>query len=524
MRLIDLMGGDPTPAAATAAAALARPVRGLTADSREVAPGWLFAALPGVRVDGRAFIDQAIGQGAVAVLAPPGTRLPGSLRVGRNGQPLDDPLPEITADAPVLIEDPEPRRRLALFAARFYGRQPTAVVAVTGTNGKTSVVRFAAQLWRAVGKRAASLGTLGLEAPDTTLGRAGALTTPDPVALHADLAALADAGIDCLAIEASSHGLAQHRLDGLALAAAGFTNLSRDHLDYHGTMAAYLIAKRGLFDRVLPPGGTAVINADLPEASALITAAAERGQPVIDYGVEAQALRVERVTPLPDGQRVALSVFGRPRTVTLGLVGRFQLWNALCALGLTIAADPRAGAAAGGAAARHARQDALVAALERLTGVPGRLERVARRARGGEVFVDYAHTPDALAAMLAALRPHVGGRLTVVIGAGGDRDAGKRPQMGHAATAGADRVIVTDDNPRTEDPAAIPGEILPACPGARDIGDRGEAIATAVAGLTAGDLLLVAGKGHESGQIIGTEVVPFDDAAVVRAAFAETAS
>ncbi len=465
-----------------------REILGLTCDSRRIEPGFLFAALPGSHHDGRHFIGQAVSRGAAAVLAPPGTPAPAT-------------------DLPLILDD-NPRRRFAQMAARFHAGQPATVAAVTGTNGKTSVAVFLRRMWRRLGRSAASLGTLGLQAPG--IDRPGGLTTPDPVDLHRVLSDLEDRGVDCLALEASSHGLAQYRLDGVRVTAAAFTNLGRDHLDYHGTTDAYLAAKLRLFDELVVPGGGAVVNADTPEGDVVAKAAAARGLRVLTYGFAGTGIQLTDVHPRPDGQALDLTIEGRRHAVTLPLIGGFQVENALCALGLAVACgeDP----------------DATIATIAELDGIPGRLQRVARRGDGAVAYVDYAHTPDALAAVLRALRPHTAGRLHLVFGCGGDRDRGKRPQMGQLAADLADVAIVTDDNPRTEDPAAIRRDILAACPGARDIGDRAEAIATAVAGLAAGDLLLVAGKGHESGQIIGTEVVPFDDAAVVRAAFAETAS
>ena len=462
---------------------------GLTADSRAVRPGFLFAALPGSRNDGRAYVADAVARGAVAILAPPGTA--------------------VEAPAIRLIEDPAPRRAFALMAAAFYGRQPERVVAVTGTNGKTSTVRFVRQLWERLGRRGASLGTLGLDAPAGVTLNGPSMTTPDPVALHAGLAALADAGVDHLAMEASSHGLDQYRLDGVHLKAAAFTNLSRDHLDYHGDMAVYLAAKAMLFARVLPPDGVAVLNADVPEYEALVRTCRERGIRVLDYGFSARDIRVRTVTPTAHGQHLDLVLLGRSATMELPLVGRFQAWNALAALGLVLAADPEQPVAP------------ALAAVALLEGVPGRMQPVARHPAGASVIVDYAHTPDALETVLSALRPHAEGRLVVVFGCGGDRDRGKRPVMGDIAIRLADRVIVTDDNPRSEVPAAIRAEILAAAPGAEEIADRREAIRAAVRGLGVGDLLVIAGKGHEQGQIIGGETRPFDDAGEARAAVAE---
>ena len=483
MRLVDLLGGD-ADKVREGTTAIHRDIVGITSDSRQVKPGFLFAALPGSRTDGRAYIAEALQRGASAVLAPPGATVGG-----------------LAATVP-LITDDNPRRLYALMAARLHAGQPDTVVAVTGTNGKTSVASFARQIWSTLGRRAASYGTLGVQ---TATGlEPGSLTTPDPVDLHATLARLANSGIDCLAMEASSHGLAHHRLDGVRLAAAGFTNLSRDHLDYHGSMAAYLEAKLRLFRDVLPADGVAVVNADDAHSGAVVAACRAKGQRVLAYGRAGSDIRLVQVESDGEGQRLSIEVFARPYSVRLPLVGAFQVANALCALGLVLA---------GGATA-----DAAVAALQSLTGAPGRLQWVARHLSGAPIYVDYAHTPDALANVLAAVRPYVTGRLFVVFGCGGDRDAGKRPEMGRVAARLADVVVVTDDNPRSEPPDAIRRQILAAAPDARDVADRAAAIRLAVGELTAGDLLVVAGKGHERGQIVGAVTLPFDDAEQVRAA------
>ena len=459
---------------------------GLTADSRTVQPGFLFAALSGTQRDGRSFAADATARGAVAILT-------------------DDPdalvlLPE-QRDRVCIVNDANPHRRLALLAARFHGRQPRTIAAVTGTNGKTSVVHFTREIWMALGHSAASLGTLGLVT--ATERRPGALTTPDPVALHRDLARLVEQGIDHVAVEASSHGLHQFRLDGLSVAAAAFTNLTRDHLDYHGGMAHYRAAKERLFTALLAPGGSAVLNRDSDEFARLEALCRDRAHPVIAYGADPAAdLRLVTLEPQIVSQSLVLEIFGRRHELVLPLAGKFQAMNALAALGLVIAT--------GGPV------DAAIAALGDLTGVPGRLQFVASHQDGAAIIVDYAHTPDALATVLSALRPHVRGHLAVLFGCGGDRDAGKRPLMGEAATRLADRIYVTDDNPRTEPPAKIRRAILEAAPNAIEIGDRREAIATAIAELGAGDLLVVAGKGHETGQIIGSETYPFDDAVIAR--------
>jgi UDP-N-acetylmuramoyl-L-alanyl-D-glutamate--2,6-diaminopimelate ligase len=450
-------------------------VTGISADSRTVQPGFLFAAVPGTKSDGLAFLDQAIAQGAVAVLAQ---------------APPKGPLPE----GVLLVHVPDVRRALAMAAAQFYPRQPPTIAAVTGTSGKTSVAAFTRQIWTKLGYAAASIGTIGVVTP---AGEAyGALTTPDPVELHRIVDRIAGDGITHLAIEASSHGLDQHRLDGLRVGIAGFTNLSRDHLDYHRTLEAYLNAKLILFRDLIAPDGTAVIAVDHAFATEVVNAAHQRGLRVIDVGRQARGIRL--VASDIDGfsQMLTLVHDGAEYRVRLPLVGAFQVENALLAAGQAIAG--------GGAAA------AVFAALEGLVGAKGRLELVGHKF-GAPIFVDYAHKPDALANALDALRPYVSRRLVVVFGAGGDRDAGKRPIMGATAVEKADRVIVTDDNPRSEDPAAIRAAILQAAPGAQEIGDRHEAICQAIADLKAGDVLVIAGKGHETGQIIGQKTVPFSD-------------
>lgn len=457
-------------------------IHGIACDSRLVQPGFLFAALPGAKADGRAFIQDALTRGAIAVLAVPGTarQMPG---------------------APV-IEVDNPRKILALVSARFYGRQPDTMVAVTGTNGKTSVANFTRQIWARMGLKAASLGTLGVSAPGWE--SKGSLTTPDTVTLHATLAKLAGQDVTHGCMEASSHGLDQFRLDGVKLKAAGFTNLTRDHLDYHGDMQAYGAAKLRLFSEVLAEDGIAIVNLDSDFAATVIEAARLRGQTILTYGRSGHDIRLIDAIPGPHGQELTLSVMGRETSVTLPLAGTFQIDNALCALGLVIAA--------GGDAVQATE------ALAHLEGVPGRLQNVALRANGAPAFVDYAHTPDALETVLKALRPHARGKLGVVFGCGGDRDAGKRPEMGRIAAALADWAIVTDDNPRSEDPASIRSQVMAACPGATEIGDRHHAIAEAVARLHQGDVLVVAGKGHENGQIFVDRVLPFDDADEIRRA------
>ncbi|MGI3775660.1 MAG: UDP-N-acetylmuramoyl-L-alanyl-D-glutamate--2,6-diaminopimelate ligase [Janthinobacterium lividum] len=477
--MLDMTGIAGFDALDGAAADLA--IEAVTADSRAVRPGTLFAAFPGARGDGRDFIADAVARGAVAVLAPCGTVWP-------QGVPVRP-----------LIEDAEPRRALARLAAAGAGAQPATVVAVTGTNGKTSTVEFVRQIWAMDGLAAASLGTLGVVAPGRAAG--GGLTTPDPVALAATLAGLAGEGVDHAAMEASSHGLDQFRLDGVRLAAAGFSNLTRDHLDYHGSFAAYRAAKLRLFAELLLEGAPCVANADMDGESlaALRGIARTRRLVLREFGEAGGWVRVMRATPRPDGLLLDLVADGGARSVMLPLVGRFQAENALLAAGLCEATGTKD----------------VLGRIGGLAGVRGRLELVARVA-GAAAYVDYAHTPDALARLLAALRPHTAGRLVCVFGAGGDRDPGKRGPMGATVSAGADRAIVTDDNPRTEDAGAIRAAVLAGCPGAVEIGDREAAIAAGLDGLRDGDVLVVAGKGHESGQTVGTRTIPFDDAAVLR--------
>jgi UDP-N-acetylmuramoyl-L-alanyl-D-glutamate--2,6-diaminopimelate ligase len=457
-------------------------IAGITADSRRVAPGFVFAALPGARTHGSRFIAEAVARGAAAVLAPPGLA-----------------WPEGVARLPV-IEDAAPRRRLALLAAQLAGPQPRTVVAVTGTNGKTSTVEFLRQLWQIGGHQAASLGTLGLHAPGFAPGEG--LTTPDPVSLAETLAALARAGIQRAAMEASSHGLDQNRLDGVTLAAGGFTNLTRDHLDYHGTEDAYRKAKLRLFAELLPHGAPAIANAQMDAATlaALVAIASRRGLDFGTVGEGGSRLDLLRATPRPDGQVLELRAGGARREIALPLPGRFQADNALMAAVIAEALG----------------EAAVVDRLARLSGVRGRMELAARLPNGAAAYVDYAHTPDALERLLTALRPHTARRLIVVFGAGGDRDRGKRPLMGAVAARLADAAIVTDDNPRTEDPAAIRAAVAAACPGAAVIGDRAKAIAAGLSDLGPGDVLAVAGKGHEQGQTIGASVIPFDDVTTIR--------
>jgi len=451
-------------------------ITGITADSRLVAPGFLFAALPGTATDGARFVGEAVGRGAVAVLA--------GIEASLNG----------ATSVPVLRAD-DPRRALARIAARYYPLQPEHVVAATGTSGKTSVADFVRQIFVAAGKASASIGTLGVI---TGLRRErGQLTTPDVVGLHAELARLAIDGVTHVSLEASSHGLDQRRLDGLRIEAAAFTNLGRDHLDYHPNVEAYFAAKLRLFTDILPANGAAVVAMDGARAVDIAAAARSRGQRLIGVGTAGEEIRLLALKPDGLRQRVRVNAFARDYDVALPLAGAFQATNALVAAGLAIAAGIPV--------------DEALDALAGLRGPPGRLEYAGRRTNGAMIFVDYAHKPEALATVLQALRPLAGGRLIALFGAGGDRDPGKRSMMGEAAAANADVVIVTDDNPRSEDPAAIRNAVLAGAPDAIEIGDRGEAIAQAIVMLGPVDVLCIAGKGHETGQIIGNRVVPFSD-------------
>jgi UDP-N-acetylmuramoyl-L-alanyl-D-glutamate--2,6-diaminopimelate ligase len=477
MRLVDLIGSDLEPPPGAGAVG----ITSLVVDSRAAEPGALFFALPGARADGARFIADAVAKGAVAIVAPADAALPAGLGV------------------PVL-RAADPRRLLARAAARLHPRQPATVLAVTGTSGKTSVAEFTRQLLAAVGHATASVGTLGVVTSAGT--QYGALTTPDPVTLHATLDRLAGDGITHLAMEASSHGLDQRRLDGVRLTAGAFTNLGRDHLDYHPSVEAYLAAKARLFETLLVAGQTAVIGADGDRAADIEAIARRRGLAVISTGVEGRDIRLAAAERDGFRQRLEVLAGGRRYDVMLALIGSYQATNALVACGLAVAAGASA--------------ELLVPALAGLTGVPGRLEIIGE-ARGGLAVVDYAHKPEALAAALAALKPFATGRLISVFGCGGDRDRGKRPIMGRISADLADVTIVTDDNPRSEEPAAIRREVLTGAPGAREIGDRAEAIGAALAMMGPGDVVLVAGKGHEPGQIIGSVTIPFSDHEVVRA-------
>jgi UDP-N-acetylmuramoyl-L-alanyl-D-glutamate--2,6-diaminopimelate ligase len=480
MKLAELLTADALSDARFAALEIA----GVSADSRAVRPGDLFVAVAGAKTDGLNFVPQALAAGAAAIMAQ---RTPPT------------PLPAGVA----FIKVDDARRALALAAAKFFSRQPRVIAAVTGTSGKTSVAAFVRQFWTALGHAAASIGTVGLVSPKGEVH--GSLTTPDPVALHRSLDQLAGEGVTHLAIEASSHGLDQRRLDGVRVAAGGFTNLSRDHLDYHPTLEAYFAAKLRLFTDLIEPGGAAVISADHEEAEIVATAARRRDLRLVTVGTRGKGIRLVENRIEGFAQALALEYAGREYRVRLPLPGEFQVDNALVAAGLVIATGTEPSAA--------------FAALGHLKGAKGRLELVGER-NGAPIFVDYAHKPDALAKVLQALRPYASRRLIVVFGCGGDRDQGKRPMMGAIAAKLADRVVVTDDNPRSENPAAIRAAILEAAPGALEIGDRREAISRSIEDLRQGDVLLIAGKGHETGQIIGKQVLPFSDHEAVAAALA----
>jgi UDP-N-acetylmuramoyl-L-alanyl-D-glutamate--2,6-diaminopimelate ligase len=461
-------------------------ITGVTADSRKVAPGFLFAALPGSKVDGRAYVDSAVAAGAAAIVAP------------------DD----VSHPAVPVIHVDDLRRVYALAAAAFWHERPAICVAVTGTNGKTSVATFCRQIFASLGRKAASMGTLGVTVsargvPDVQITPPG-LTTPDAADVAELMARLAGDGVTHLALEASSHGVDQRRLDGVRLTAAGYLNLTQDHLDYHGTMGVYRAAKLRLFETLLPAGGTAVLNADSDQFETFAATARAAGQRIMSTGEAGQGLRLVTRKLTADGQQLSIEHEGHLHDIRLPLAGAFQADNALVAAGLCIAAGEEAGA--------------VLAALEQLKGAPGRLQHVGTGPRGGDAYVDYAHTPDGLETVLKALRPHTAGRLIVVFGAGGDRDRGKRPLMGGIAARLADVAIVTDDNPRSETPAAIRAEILAAAPGAREIGDRREAIRAGADLLSKGDVLVVAGKGHEQGQLVAGVNHPFDDVAETAAA------
>lgn len=467
MRLGTLLGSDD-----------ATPVTGFAIDHRKVAPGNIFGAFKGSVVNGEDFIPAAIASGAIAVVAAPEAKVVGAVHVA----------------------DSDPRRAFALIAARYFAPFPETIVAVTGTNGKTSTVELTRQLWRMAGLSAASIGTLGVTTPDERV--VTGLTTPDIVTFLSNMAGLKREGVTHVAYEASSHGLHQYRAEGPRVAAGAFTNLSRDHLDYHGDMAAYFTAKLRLFSEVIADDGVAVIWADDDHAARVVDLARERGLRLMRVGEAGEELRIVKRTPTQLGQTLLVSIEGSEHKVNLPLIGAYQAANALTSAALVIAT--------GGDIA------STLSNFSRLQPVRGRLERACITRTGAPVYVDYAHTPDALEAAIAALRPHAKGKLILVFGAGGDRDTGKRKEMGKIAARDADLVIVTDDNPRSEDPATIRQMILEGTPDATEIGGRRDAIAAAIAAAGADDIILLAGKGHEQGQIVGDKVLPFDDVTVAR--------
>lgn len=455
-------------------------ITGLAVDSRDVRDGYLFAALPGVKIHGAAYIEYALSKGAVAILTDP--------------QGLELAAQHLADTGAAVIVTTAPREALARTASLWFGTQPETMVAVTGTNGKTSVATFVRQIWTLLGHRAINLGTTGVEGAWTA---PLAHTTPEPITLHRALAEAVHHGVTHAAMEASSHGLDQRRLDGVTLKAAGFTNFTQDHLDYHDSFEDYFAAKAGLFARVLPEDAKAVIHIEEDRGTDMASIATARNCPVISVGRDIGDLHLGGVQVDPTGQTIAFKYLNHTYVRRLGLIGQFQAENVMVAAGLVIACgdDPAD----------------VFDTFEDLTTVRGRMQLAATRANGAAVFVDYAHTPDAVETALKALRPHVLGRLVAIVGAGGDRDATKRPLMGRAATQNADLVIVTDDNPRSEDPATIRGEVLLGAADAMEVGDRAEAILRGIDALGSGDALLICGKGHETGQIVGDDVLPFDD-------------
>jgi len=448
-------------------------ITGLSTDSRKVRPGYLFAALPGVKADGRDFIENAINNGAAAVLAPEGTETP-----------IKIPL----------VTSPDARAALAHMASEFYSLQPEIIAAVTGTNGKTSVTHFTQQIWNHLGHNTGSIGTLGLQTPNATPN----LTTPDPIALHSTLANLNKSGITHVVLEASSHGLDQKRIDGVKLSAAAFTNFSHDHLDYHGNVRNYLSAKARLFSDILPTTATAILNADNREYT--IISKAFNGRK-LTYGKRGNDLTIKAARPTELGIRLQLSVMEKNYDLHIPLVGMFQTYNVLCAMGLAIAC--------GGDV------DNIIETLTELEGVPGRMQ-FAGQISGGKVYVDYAHTPDAVENMLKAARKYAKGRLLIVIGCGGERDRAKRPLIGKITVKNADVTIITDDNPRTEDPKEIRAAIMATAKGAYEVDNRASAIVKGISLLKRDDVLIIAGKGHEKTQIIGETAHPFDDLEIAR--------
>lgn len=468
-------------------------VTGFAIDNRKVAPGTVFGAFQGTQVNGEDFIPAAVDAGAIAVVARPDVDVPGAIHIASEN----------------------PRKTFARLAAGFFTPVPEHIVAVTGTNGKTSIVEMTRQIWRMAGERAASIGTLGVTTPDGSVSTG--LTTPDIVTFLSNMSGLAREGVTHVAYEASSHGLSQYRNEGLKVEAAAFTNFSRDHLDYHADMEDYFSAKMRLFDEVVADDATAVVwlGADGSEWNLrVLDHAKRRGLKVMTVGEAGDDIRLTSREPTQLGQILSVEHAGQTRKITLPLIGAYQVSNALCAAGLALASGTDTGL--------------VWDAVARLQPVRGRLERAVIAPSGAPVYVDYAHTPDAVEAAIAALRPHVTGRLITVLGAGGDRDHGKRAPMGEAAAKASDLVIVTDDNPRGEDPAEIRRAVLAGAPNAREVGDRREAICTAIAEAREDDIVLVAGKGHETGQIIGSgetmRVLPFDDVEVARECAATIAS
>jgi len=452
-------------------------LNGLTSDSRKVKPGYLFAALAGTKTDGARFLKDAVANGARVVLGRP------------------ELAQDVEALGVVFIGDENPRLRLARMAAEFYGAQPATVAAVTGTKGKSSIVAFLRQIWTQLGKQAASLGTVGVVAPQGEMPLEN--TTPDPVEIHRLLAELKNEGVDHLAIEASSHGLDQYRLDGVFVRAVAFTNLTRDHMDYHRTFEDYLNAKLRLFTEVVAPDGVGVINRDAEHSDAFVEAARKRDLTLITVGETGETIKLLSRQSRGEAQALTIGYQNKTYPVLLPLAGAFQASNALISAGLAIGLGDDA--------------EKVFAALANLKGAPGRMEKVALAVSGAPIYVDYAHSPDALEKVLMALRPHTDNKLHVVFGCGGDRDKGKRPLMGQIAAALADDVIVTDDNPRSEDAALIRKEILATVPEGREIGDRAQAIKAAILSLQVGDVLVLAGKGHETGQYVKDKVLPFSD-------------
>ncbi|MBL94370.1 MAG: UDP-N-acetylmuramoyl-L-alanyl-D-glutamate--2,6-diaminopimelate ligase [Alphaproteobacteria bacterium MarineAlpha3_Bin5] len=470
-------------------------IKGLTCDSRCVKPGFLFAALTGNKADGVDFIEDAVQKGAVAILCRvyPKKRL------------------NVSCDI-IWLFDKNPRQRFALLAAEFYQRQPAKIAAVTGTNGKTSVVNFLRQIWSFAGNNAASIGTLGIQTSNLqsskTLNTTSKLTTPGAVYLHQKLSALDDSNFSHVAIEASSHGLDQHRLDGVKISAAALTNFTNDHLDYHKTETSYLQSKGRLFSRILDKRGTAIINSDTTHSKQFIRMAKKSVSNIMTFGTRGADICLLESRPLADSQQLTLSVFNKEVNLVLPLVGKFQAFNAICALGLALSTGTPV--------------EKALKAMQSLKGVRGRLELVAHHPSGASVYVDFAHTPDALNNLLTALRPFVLGKLHLVFGCGGERDNKKRSEMGRIANTLADSIIVTDDNPRNENPSSIRNQIISTCPKALEIGDRAIAIRKAVGQLVQGDILVVAGKGHEEEQVIGDAVYAFSDSKVIKASVKDT--